>query len=159
MGVLIAIIGAVTVVLASNASDVRLDPDALLRAISQTPFIVYTCIYVAGAIALATLSEGSFGKKFVYVDVGLCALFGGFTVLSTKALSTLLTLKWIEIFTHWITYPLILVRHNNTGYFDPTVKLSSKVLVLTGVGQIRYLNRALMRFDSKVRLPLSLSRF
>ena len=125
LGILIAIIGAVTVVLASNASDSRLGPDELLKAISQTSFIVYSSIYVAGAILLATLSEGSFGRTWVFVDIGLCALFGlfcyliifnrsyytsgGFTVLSTKALSTLLTLEWIDIFTKWITYPLIAV--------------------------------------------------
>jgi hypothetical protein len=108
-GIVVAIIGAVTVVLASNASDTRLGPDELLGAISQTAFIVYSSIYVAGVILLATLSEGSIGRTWVFVDVGLCALFGGFTVLSTKALSTLITLEWIDIFTEWITYPLILV--------------------------------------------------
>ena len=34
---------------------------------------------------------------------------GGFTVLSMKALSMLLTMEWIEMFTKWITYPMILV--------------------------------------------------
>ncbi|KAJ3517552.1 hypothetical protein NLJ89_g438 [Agrocybe chaxingu] len=140
-GVAIAIIGAVTVVLASNASDTRLDPEALLRAICQTSFIVYSCTYVVGAITLGTLSEGRLGKRWVFIDVGLCALFGGFTVLSTKALSTLLTSQWIEIFTQWITYPLI------------------ATLILTGVGQIRYLNRALMRFDSKVVIPIQFVLF
>jgi drug/metabolite transporter (DMT)-like permease len=76
LGIIIAVIGAVTVVLASNASDTRLDPDALLVAISQTPFIVYSCVYVAGIIILSILSEGKAGRKFVFVDVGLCALFG-----------------------------------------------------------------------------------
>jgi hypothetical protein len=35
--------------------------------------------------------------------------------------------------------------------------LPKQVLLLTGIGQIRYLNRALMRFDSKVRwlIPLN----
>ncbi|KAF8165172.1 magnesium transporter NIPA-domain-containing protein [Crassisporium funariophilum] len=141
IGVAIAAIGAVTVVLASNASDTRLDPDALLRAISQTSFIIYSCVYVVGVIILATLSEGRIGKNWVFVDVGLCALFGGFTVLSTKALSTLLTLEWIDMFTKWITYPLI------------------GVLASTGVGQIRYLNRALMRFDSKVVIPIQFVLF
>ncbi|CAA7259538.1 unnamed protein product [Cyclocybe aegerita] len=140
-GVAIAIIGAVTVVLASNASDAGLDPEALLHAISQTSFIAYSCVYVAGAITLGTLSEGRLGKRWVFIDVGLCALFGGFTVLSTKALSTLLTSQWIEIFTQWITYPLI------------------ATLILTGVGQIRYLNRALMRFDSKVVIPIQFVLF
>ena len=126
IGVVIAIIGAVTVVLASNASDTRLGPDELLRAISQTLFIIYSSIYVVGVVLLATLSEGSIGRTWVFIDIGLCALFGlryhlihnfiylyhisgGFTVLSTKALSTLITLEWIDIFTKWITYPLIAV--------------------------------------------------
>jgi hypothetical protein len=125
---LIAIIGAVTVVLSSNTSDVRLNPDALIRAISQRIFIVYSCVYAIGAVILAVLSEGEYGRRYVFVDVGLCALFGpsscrihraflicidlpgGFTVLSTKGVSTLLTMEWIEMFTEWITYPIILVR-------------------------------------------------
>ncbi|KIK08385.1 hypothetical protein K443DRAFT_85157 [Laccaria amethystina LaAM-08-1] len=141
LGVFIAIVGAVTVVLASNASDTRLDPEALLHALSQLPFIVFTSVYVASAIVLATLSEGVIGRTWVVVDVGLCALFGGFTVLSTKALSTLLTLEWLEVFTQWITYPLFVV------------------LLSTGVGQIKYLNRALMRFDSKVVIPIQFVLF
>ncbi|KAF5370101.1 hypothetical protein D9758_001204 [Tetrapyrgos nigripes] len=108
LGIIIAIIGAVTVVFSSNASDGRLNPDALIHAISQTPFIVYSC---------------------------------GFTVLSTKAVSTLLTMRWGEVFTSYITYPVILV------------------LILTGVGQIRYLNRALMRFDSKIVIPIQFVLF
>ena len=75
-GIIIAITGAITVVLASNASDVRLDPDALILAISQTPFIIFSAIYVTGAIILATLSHTSIGRQWVFVDVGLCALFG-----------------------------------------------------------------------------------
>ncbi|KAL0581992.1 hypothetical protein V5O48_000050 [Marasmius crinis-equi] len=132
LGIMIAIIGAVTVVLASNASSDRLNPDELVKAISQIPFIVYSCMYLVGIAVLATLSQGPMGQEYVLVDVGLCALFGGFTVLSTKAVSTLLTMQWSQVFTKFITYPVMLV------------------LVVTGVGQIRYLNRALMRFDSKV---------
>ncbi|KAF8665725.1 hypothetical protein AX16_000173 [Volvariella volvacea WC 439] len=135
-GILVAIIGAITVVLSTNASDVRFDPDTLVHAIKQTPFIIYTCFYAVGALILAALSEGSAGKTYVFVDVGLCALFGGFTVLSTKAISTLLTMEWVDMFTQWITYPTL------------------AVLIGTGVGQIRYLNRALMRFDSKVVIPI-----
>ncbi|KAJ7591255.1 DUF803-domain-containing protein [Mycena floridula] len=135
LGILVAIIGAVTVVLASNASDTRLDPEALLKAITQVPFLVYSAVYVVGAIVLAILSEGRLGRQWVFVDLGLCALFGGFTVLSTKAISTLLTMQWIDMFRQIITYPVILV------------------LAGTGVGQIKYLNRALMRFDSKIVIP------
>ncbi|KAJ6516066.1 magnesium transporter NIPA-domain-containing protein [Mycena sanguinolenta] len=141
LGILIAVVGAITVVLASNASDTRLDPDALLVAISQIPFIVYAGVYLVGIIILSILSEGQAGRQHVFVDVGLCALFGGFTVLSTKAVSTLLTMQWFEMFTKWITYPTLVV------------------LALTGVGQIRYLNRALMRFDGKVVIPIQFVLF
>ncbi|GLB33645.1 putative magnesium transporter NIPA [Lyophyllum shimeji] len=140
LGILIAAIGAVTVVLASNSSDTRLDPDGLLHAIAQTAFIVYSCIYVVAAIILATLSEGEVGRRWVFVDVGLCALFGGFTVLCTKAISTLLTMGTV-VFSSWITYPVLLI------------------LISTGIGQIRYLNRALMRFDGKVVIPIQFVLF
>ncbi|PCH41331.1 DUF803-domain-containing protein [Wolfiporia cocos MD-104 SS10] len=135
LGIIMAIVGAITVVLSANPSDVRLNPEGLIHAIMQRAFIVYAAIYAAGAIILSYLSEGDSGKRWVYVDIGLCALFGGFTVLSTKAISTLLTLEWFEMFTEWITYPVIMV------------------LVGTGIGQIKYLNRALMRFDSKIVVP------
>jgi hypothetical protein len=56
-------------------------------------------------------------------------------------------MQWIEIFTNWITYPLIAVHPLLRSLFYANCY---QVLVSTGVGQIRYLNRALMRFDSKV---------
>ncbi|KAG8965939.1 hypothetical protein FRC03_012775 [Tulasnella sp. 419] len=135
-GIFIAIVGAVTVVIASKSSDVRLDPKALLHALTRIPFLVYLSVSVASACFLAFLSQTPTGQRYVFIDVGLCALFGGFTVLSTKALSTILSLEWIDIFKEWITYPLILT------------------LIGTGVGQIRYLNRALMSFDSKIVVPI-----
>lgn len=135
VGVIITIIGAVTVVLASNASDTRLDVDGLLQAIMQLPFILFSAIYIVGMVALALLSQTNYGRRFVFVDVGLCALFGGFTVLSTKALATLLASEGVVMFTKWITYLLIVI------------------IAGTGIGQIRYLNRALMRFDSKMVVP------
>jgi len=127
LGIAIAILGAVTVVLSSNPSSTRLSPEALVAAISQRAFVVYSIVYIVCAIILASLSEGRAGRRWVYVDVGLCALFGtsrihsdavlrcsackegGFTVLATKGVSTLLTMEWIVMFKEWITYPVIAV--------------------------------------------------
>ncbi|KAI0265144.1 magnesium transporter NIPA-domain-containing protein [Gloeopeniophorella convolvens] len=134
-GVALAIVGAVTVVFSANTSDSRLSPERLIQAISQRVFLVFSIVYAIIAFILAGLSERSAGRRWVLVDVGLCAIFGGFTVLSTKAFSTLLTTRGLEMFEEWITYPIL------------------AVLVGTGIGQIRYLNRALMRFDSKVVIP------
>ncbi|TFK55849.1 DUF803-domain-containing protein [Heliocybe sulcata] len=140
-GVIVAIVGAITVVFSSNPSDTKLDPHGLIEAISQQPFIIYTIVYIIGMIILSSLSHGQAGQRYVFVDIGLCALFGGFTVLSTKGVSTLLTTRGFEMFAEWISYPLIIV------------------LVGTGVGQIRYLNRALMRFDGKVVIPIQFVLF
>jgi magnesium transporter len=76
LGSALAIIGAVTVVLASNGSDSKMDPDTLRRAVTRLPFIIYSGVYAAGALVLATLSHGKAGQTWVFVDIGLCALFG-----------------------------------------------------------------------------------
>lgn len=110
LGVGLSILGAVTVVLSANPSDVRLDPNSLIRALTQRPFIFMAVIYVVGVISLVGLSSQQIGSEYVYIDVGACALFGGFTVLSTKAFSSLLTLEWVAIFKEWITYPVLAVR-------------------------------------------------
>ncbi|THH33644.1 hypothetical protein EUX98_g503 [Antrodiella citrinella] len=128
-GILLAIIGAVTVVLSANPSDVKLNPQALLKAMGQHAFIAYATIYIIGAFVLSYLSEGSLGKRWVYVDIGLCAIFGGFTVLSTKAISTLLTMEWFEIFTEWITYPIIaIVVPTQFVFFNLSAIIGSAIL-------------------------------
>ena len=60
----------------ANTSNTRLDRDALIEAISQKPFIVYSITYVLGAFILTGLSASQRGRDWVFVDVGLCALFG-----------------------------------------------------------------------------------
>lgn len=77
---LVAVLGAITVVLSTNPSDVRLDPAGLLEAMGQHAFVAYTTVYIVGAIVLSNLSERTIGKRWVYVDVGLCAIFGAFLV-------------------------------------------------------------------------------
>lgn len=69
-------IGAITVVLSSNTSDTRLSPENLFKAVSQHVFLIFSAIYVVCASILMGLSERSVGRRWVLVDVGLCALFG-----------------------------------------------------------------------------------
>lgn len=78
------------------------------------------------------LSDQPFGAHNVIVDVGTCALFGGYTVMATKALSSLISAS-----------PLTALR-------EPVAWGAIVVLVVTSVLQIKFLNRALMRFESKV---------
>lgn len=76
-----------------------------------------------------------YGSKFIIVDLGLVALFGGYTVLSTKGISSLLSTSLYHIFTMPIAY------------------LFSGVLISTAILQIKYVNRALQRFDSTQVIP------
>ncbi|KAB5596252.1 NIPA-like protein 2 [Ceratobasidium theobromae] len=143
-GMGLCILGAFTVVYSSHSSSARLDPDTLIHALTRIPFIVWAAVNVAGMIFLSGLSsqrtmlENSGwmqGDRWALVDVGLCALFGGFTVLSTKAVSSLMSTEWGGVFTEWIFYVSILI------------------LGLTGLGQIRHLNRALHYHESRVVIP------
>lgn len=98
-----------TVVLSANPSDTRLGPDGLLHALGQHIFIILAVIYVVGATIFVALSSRRLGSEYVFIDVGACALFGGFTVLATKAFSSLLTLEGVTVFKEWITYPILVV--------------------------------------------------
>ena len=101
--------------------------------LQQIPFIVYTSINAAFVTVLLLLARSPrWENRYIAIDVGICALFGGYTVLSTKALSSLLSSMFLDAFRRWITWGLLLV------------------LVVTSILQVKYLNRALMRFQSKV---------
>jgi hypothetical protein len=57
---------------------------------------------------------------------------GGYTVLATKSISSMLTMKFVAMFADPITYLLLIV------------------LMGTAVLQIKFLNKALRQFDSTV---------
>lgn len=134
VGVGVSIAGAVIVVMSSAAEEVKLGPDEILEAISRTAFEVYfgvTCVMIG---ALMYVSQ-RYGSKSIAIDLGLVALFGGYTVLSTKGISSLLTTSLYHIFTMPIAY------------------LFAVILISTAVLQIKYVNRALQRFDSTQVIP------
>lgn len=90
LGIFISILGAVTVVFSANTSDTRLDRDALIAAIMQKPFIIYSIIYIIGAFILTGLSASQHGRDWVFVDVGLCALFGTWCISYVQRVSFLI---------------------------------------------------------------------
>jgi hypothetical protein len=116
-------------------ADKQLDPDQLLHAITQIPFIVYTILTLLSLIGLMILSESKYGERLIGIDIGVCALFGGYTVLSTKALSSLLSTIFLEVFKQPVGWILV------------------GVIAGTSIMQVKYLNRALIRFESKVSTP------
>lgn len=134
MGVLVSVAGAVVIVWSAEKEETKLGPDEILDAISQTAFEVYFGVTCALILVLMRLSS-KYGHKTVMIDLGLVALFGGYTVLSTKGISSLISSSFYHIFQYPIAY------------------LFTFVLASTAVLQVKYVNRALKRFDSTEVIP------
>ncbi|KAL8830277.1 MAG: hypothetical protein Q9170_005806 [Blastenia crenularia] len=133
-GVLVAIAGAVVVVLSAKNSETKMGPDDIWSAITRWQFELYLGITAALIIGLIWAS-GSYGERSILIDLGLVGLFGGYTALSTKGVASLLSDTLWRTLTFPITYLLLVI------------------LVASAVMQIRYVNRALQRFNSTQVIP------
>ncbi|KAF2171027.1 hypothetical protein M409DRAFT_19000 [Zasmidium cellare ATCC 36951] len=134
LGVIIAIGGCVTVVLSASASNPKLTPDAIWELVTTWEFETYLGITLFLIVVLLVLSN-KYGHKTILIDLGLVGLFGGYTALSTKGVASLLTYKIWRVVTFPITYLLL------------------AVLIFTAVMQIKYVNRALQRFNATMVIP------
>ncbi|KAE8399089.1 magnesium transporter NIPA-domain-containing protein [Aspergillus pseudonomiae] len=133
-GVVVAVTGAVVVVLSASSSEEKIGPHDIWVMITRWEFETYVGISAVLIIGLLWAS-GKYGSRTVLIDVGLVALFGGYTALSTKGVSSLLSFTLWHAITFPITYLLVFV------------------LVSSAILQIRYINRALQRFDSTQVIP------
>ncbi|KAI4702805.1 hypothetical protein J4E89_010142 [Alternaria sp. Ai002NY15] len=140
LGVVIAVGGAVTVVLSANDNNPKLGPGEIWDLIRRWEFETYLGITV-GVIACLMVASNRYGEKNILIDLGLVGLFGGYTALSTKGVASLLS------YTLWraITFPVFY--------------LLVAILVGTAVMQIKYVNRALQRFDATQVIPVQFVLF
>ncbi|KAL8865224.1 MAG: hypothetical protein Q9174_007003, partial [Haloplaca sp. 1 TL-2023] len=120
-GVLVAIAGAVVVVLSAKTSETKMGPHDIWEAITRWEFELYLGI-TAGLIIILLWASGKYGHKSILIDLGLVGLFGGYTALSTKGVASLLSDTLWRTLTFPITYLLLVV------------------LVGSAVFQIRYVN-------------------
>ncbi len=156
-GVLVAIAGAVVIVLSAKNSETKMGPDDVWEAITRWEFELYLGI-TAGMMIILMWASGKYGDRTILIDLGLVALFGkqssvqhssfdsdhstgGYTALSTKGVASLLSDTLWRALTFPITYLLVFI------------------LVFTAVMQIRYVNRALQRFDSTQVIPIQFVLF
>lgn len=79
-GVLVAIGGAVTIVLSANQQDPKLGPHEILEAVTRTEFEVYMGITIA-VMAVLVWASPRYGNKTILVDLGLVGLFGEYFCL------------------------------------------------------------------------------
>lgn len=117
----------------------------IMRAISQLPFKIYFLVVTTLAAALFfeenVVTTSSTSTVNLFANLGLVALFGAFTALSTKGLSSLINFSFPEAVRDPLTYALILI------------------LAITAVIQVIYLNRALKLFDATMVLPVHFVMF
>ncbi|KAJ5958707.1 Magnesium transporter NIPA [Penicillium vulpinum] len=133
-GVLVAIAGAVVVVLSAKSSEEQIGPHEIWVNITRWEFELYLVLTTSLIVGLMWASR-RYGSRSILIDVGLVALFGGYTALSTKGVSSLLSGTLWHVITFPITYLLVFV------------------LVFSALMQVRYINRALQRFDSTQVIP------
>ncbi|KAG0374310.1 hypothetical protein BGX24_010568 [Mortierella sp. AD032] len=134
LGIVIAIIGTVVVVVNSKENEIKLTPETMAAALLQTQFLIYFVISSVALGVLISLSD-TVGSEYIFIDLSVVAIFGGYTVLATKGVSSLLSLSFYKMFTYPISYLLVFV------------------LVSTAVLQIKFLNKSLQRFDSTQVIP------
>lgn len=140
VGVVVAVAGCVTVVMSASDSNPKLDPDSIWHLITRWEFETYLGITVFLIIILCVASN-KFGERTILIDLGLVGLFGGYTALSTKGVASLLSNTIWRVVTFPITYLLV------------------AVLVGTAVMQIKYVNRALQRFNATMVIPTQFVMF
>ncbi|RKF60036.1 NIPA-like protein 2 [Erysiphe neolycopersici] len=139
-GVTVAIAGAITVVMSAKQKEQKLGPHEIIGAIFQTEFKIYIAVTLC-LIGILAWASPKYGGKIILIDLGLVGLLGGYTALSTKGLSSLLSSTLWRALTTPISYVLLLV------------------LVGTAILQVRYLNKALQRFDSTQVIPVQYLTF
>ncbi|KAI0486922.1 magnesium transporter NIPA-domain-containing protein [Xylaria cf. heliscus] len=139
-GVLIAVGGAITVVLSAKGEETKLDPHDVWDAITTMAFEIYLGVTVFLIIVLMWASP-RYGNKTILIDLGLVGLFGGYTALTTKGVSSMLSSTLLKAFATPVTYGLVIV------------------LLGTAVMQVRYVNKALQRFDSTQVIPIQFVLF
>ncbi|EPE06011.1 hypothetical protein F503_02840 [Ophiostoma piceae UAMH 11346] len=139
-GVIIAIAGAVTVVLSAKQEETKLNPHDVWDAITTTAFEIYAGV-TFGLIALLMWASPRYGNRTILIDLGLVGLFGAYTVLATKGVSSMLSSTLLGAFLTPMTYVLLVI------------------LLGTAVMQVRYVNKALQRFDSTQVIPIQFVMF
>jgi hypothetical protein len=80
LGVLIAVAGAVTVVLSASDNNPKLGPDEIWHLITRWEFETYVGVTV-GVIVCLLFASNKYGDKNILIDLGIVGLFGMWPLL------------------------------------------------------------------------------
>ena len=128
-------------VVSSSTEEPSLSPQDILEAISKPLFQYYSMGTAIVLFVLYRYSSTALAQKYIIIDLLISSITGGYTVLSIKALSSLLKLNYVVAMRNSITYWLILVA------------------VVTGGTQINYINKSLSKFSSTAVMPTNFVLF
>ncbi|KAI8370513.1 magnesium transporter NIPA-domain-containing protein [Radiomyces spectabilis] len=134
LGIMFAVMGAAGVIFSSRNKDIPLSPELVVEALTQASSVIFYCITCI-LICLLSVRSSRKADRNIFVDLGLVAVYGAYTVLATKALSSMLNLTLYKLFMYPVSYILI------------------TVVLVTALMQIKFLNRALQHFDSTSVVP------
>ncbi|KAK7502117.1 hypothetical protein BaRGS_00006481 [Batillaria attramentaria] len=135
-GCALAIIGAFLIVTFSSQHEVVMDGREIVGALKQISFIVYVCLEL-GALGVLLFLLYGLKVKHVVIFLLIASLTASFTVISAKALSSMIQISFsgYSQFKHPIFYVMIVI------------------MVATAVIQVKYLNQAMKDFNSTVVVP------
>ncbi|XP_046372460.1 NIPA-like protein 2 isoform X1 [Haliotis rufescens] len=135
-GCALAIIGAFLLVTFSSRKEKVLSGDEIVAALTQISFLVYIVIELVAIIVLLVLLY-RFQMKLVVIYLLITSITASFTVISAKAVSSMLNLS----------------VGGTSQFAQPIFYIMLVVMVATAVVQVKYLNQAMKNFDSTVVVP------
>ncbi|KAF2964645.1 hypothetical protein GQX73_g8916 [Xylaria multiplex] len=136
----LGVVALISNLLSAKGEETKLDPHDVWDAITTMEFEIYLGVTVFLIIVLMWASP-RYGNRTILIDLGLVGLFGGYTALTTKGVSSMLSSTLFKAFATPVTYGLVIV------------------LLGTAVMQVRYVNKALQRFDSTQVIPIQFVLF
>ncbi|XP_029200159.1 NIPA-like protein 2 isoform X1 [Acropora millepora] len=141
-GVTLAIVGAFLLVTFSTKETSELTGRELAGYLRQWPFLIYVILEV---IIFCTLLfvQWRYDLENVVIFLLLVALLGSLTVISAKAVSSMIniTLSGYSQLGHPLFYVMLIV------------------MIATAIAQVKFLNRAMQSFDATVVVPTNFVLF
>lgn len=137
-GITFSIIGAFLLVRFSNKRDTMLTANEIVKNFKSLGFIGYLVLEVCAFMLIMFLHHRLNYVKVVTILLQV-ALLGSLTVISAKAVSSMISISFSG--RSQLVYPIFYIM--------------VVVMILSAVGQIKFLNQAMASFDATVVMPIN----
>lgn len=134
LGCVMCLVGSVTMVLHAPKDRTINSVQELWELATQIDFLVYVMLVFVFVVVLIIFFVPHYGRTHVIVCTSICSLVGSLTVMSVKAVGIAIKLTF----------------EGDNQFFYPHTWLFLGVVVMCGVTQLNYLNKALDAFDTAV---------